>query len=265
MSKSSSALLTILLFSMVASAGPNSNAELYVNFGSDTSTIDSVSFHNVSDTFTAAIQIKKAVTLYGYGFHVGFDTAHLQFISCTRDYGSQKNILESQGGSISTFLCSFLRTDSTRISIGASLLGNDDKVCPDGSGFLAFIKFRKKTADTTAISIYKIQILDFNEIQDTMTSIPRGTILPGSSAILKRCKTQNRFTIQKTGDIVTVYSPVVIPQYMQLFSIDGKCVKRTTSCTHKTYFSLPAASGKSCYVLRISDTNGGQTSLTIHN
>jgi hypothetical protein len=258
-------MITIAFLSMLTTAGPNSNAELYINFGTDTLKIDSIVSCKASDTITAAIQINKSVNLYGFQAHIGFDTAHLQFITCNKENGTCKNHLETNSGSISFFKFDYVRNDSTKISIGAALTGSNAKVCPNGSGFLVFMKFRKKTSDTTTLTIHNPEVLDFDEVPDPIVKIQRGVILPGSLSVIKRSRIQDRFTLQKNGNILTVYTPETSPRLMQLFTINGKCIKQINVCTQKTSFSLPSASGMGTYVLRILNTDNEQTSFRISN
>jgi hypothetical protein len=257
-------LITIVSLSMITSAGPNNNAELYINFGTDTAVIDSLTYHTVSDTFLVGIQINKSVSLFGYQLLVSYDTTHLQFIKGTKDHGSCKNILETLEGSV-TFICEHSKEKSSSISIGATILGNDKETCPNGSGFLAFLKFKKLTSDTTSLIISNPLLLDYDLVEDSKVKTATGKIFPGSSSVINRSKIQNRFSIQKNGSLLTIYTKETAPQIMQLFTINGKCVKQIHVNTQKTSFSLPSTSGKGTYVLRILNSNNEQTSFRIIN
>jgi hypothetical protein len=263
MYKSSFAL--IIAFAIVANAGPNSNAELYINFGTDTAKVDSVSYHSVADTFTAAIQINKAVSLYAFEFLVGFDTSALQFISGSKELAAQKNMLETQNGALSSFICSYSRTDSTKISIGVSLSGMDTMVCPDGSGFLAFLKFLKKNNDTTTLTIQNPLLETIDEVTDTKIATFRGEIYPLSSPIIKHNSAKQKFTVQKAGEIVTIYSPEITPQSIQLFSIDGRSLAKVTGNTRKTTIALPSLLSKGPCVIRVQSSDNQYSTLFVNN
>lgn len=264
MYKSSFALLILLSF-MIASAGPNSNAQLYINFGTDTSKIDSITHHSVSDTFTAAILVKKVKSLYAFQLLVGFDTSALKFVSGLKDNGIQKNLLETQNGVISSFTCRYSRTDSTKISIGVSLEGSNEKECPDGSGFLAFLKFIKKKSDTTTLSIKSPLLLNTDLVEDTAMETFSGTIFPGTSAIIKSNSIKPHFTVQKTGQMVTIYTPETTPQSVQLFSIDGRCLTKIASSSRKTCIPLPSSIGKGPCIIRVQNQSNIYSSLLINN
>ncbi|HEX2956357.1 MAG TPA: hypothetical protein VHO70_05990 [Chitinispirillaceae bacterium] len=255
----------VMAFSIVANAGPNSNAALYINFGSDTSKIDSVTYHSVSDTFTAAIMVKNADSLHAFQFFVGFDTSALKFVSGQKDNGILKNFLETQRGAVSSFICGYSRTDSTKISIGVSLQGNNKNECPYGSGFLAFLKFIKKNTDTTTLNIQSPLLLTIDEVEDTKMGTFSGTIYPGSSGIIKRNAVKPRFSIQKTDNMVTIYTQEITPQSIQLFTVDGRCLTKISSNTQRTSIPLPSIISKGPCVIRIQCNNNRYSSLMINN
>jgi hypothetical protein len=254
----------VLTFTVLSSGGPNSNAVIYVNFKPDTSVIDSVKFCKVSDTVIAAIQIANANNLFDYEIYIGIDTSRLQFLTGKKESIDKKNILETKSGS-SFFQCAFSKKDSTRILLGASILGEDTTQCPAGSGFLGFLYFRKKTDDTTAIKICSSLLETFSSSVDTVVRSVNGIIYPGSSAIIKRNTVQSHFTVQKTGQIVTIYTPEITQQSIQLFSIDGRCLTKIASNSRTTCLPLPSSIGKGPCVIRVQNKDNIYSSLLINN
>jgi hypothetical protein len=262
--KISLTLIIILTFTVLSSGGPNSNAVIYVNFKPDTSVIDSVKLCKQSDTVIAAIQIANSVNLFDFEIHIGIDTSRLEFLTGKKESIDKKNILETKGGS-SFFQCAFSKKDSTKIILGASILGGDQTQCPAGSGFLGFLYFRKKTSDTTLIKIYSSLLETFSSSVDTVVKSVSGSIYPGSSAIIERNTIQSHFTVQKAGQLVTIYTPEITPQSIQLFTIDGRCLTKIVSSTRKTCLSLPSSIGKGPCIIRIQNNDNIYSSLLINN
>ncbi len=257
-------LYAVFLITTLSSGGPNSNSVLYINFSTDTSKIDSVKLCQLSDTIVAGIQVQNAVNLYDYEIYIGFDTSRLQFLSGKKEYSSQKNVLETKSGS-AFFSCSYSKKDSTKIIIGGSILGDDETQCPDGSGFLGFLTFIKKTADTTAINITSSLLETYNTSVDTMIKAVNGIIYPGSSAIIKHKTVQPHFTVQKAGGVITIFSPDITPQSIQLFTIDGRCLTRISAVTQKTSIPLSSITGNGPCVIRVQCRDNRYSTLMINN
>jgi hypothetical protein len=264
MIKFATGFISILFSVSLCLAGPNSNAVIHVNFRQDTLSIDSIKSCKIADTIMAAIQVTNAVNLFSYEIHVGFDTSHLQFLTGKKETGAQKNILETKDGS-TFFYCSYSKKDSTKIIAGASILGDDELLCPAGSGFLGFLYFKKKTEDTTVIRIYSSLLETYSVIADTMVKSVNGVIFPGSSAIRKHKTINPHFSIQKNGDIVTIYSPESVLKSIQLFTVDGRCLTKIAGTTRKTSIALPSVVGNGPCIVRVLSGNNHSSSLMINN
>jgi hypothetical protein len=169
--------ISILVFSVLAFAGPNEDAKLFFDFNPGTDVIDSVGGCPADSTFTTSIKVHGASNLYDYQIHVNFDTSSLEFIRGKADSDALTTMLEKNGGSV-FFNAGLSIKDSTQIRVGCTLLGNESNQCVSDSGLLCLLTFKHKKADTTELSIESVLYEDCDETIDTALHSSIGIVLP---------------------------------------------------------------------------------------
>lgn len=212
--------LSLLALAVQAVGGPNADAKLYFDFNGVSSSIDSVATCPAESTITAAVVIRDASRLYDYQLYVRYDTARLRFVSALKGNGALANLLESAGGNV-VFTAKKSMYDSCRILAGCSILGDDPSQCPSGDGILCLFSFKKRTSDTTVISIESPLCEDYDQTADSAMRCHPGRIVPGeytsiawarpktASAVFERGNGTVRFRFPASVDYtMTVADPL---------------------------------------------------------
>jgi hypothetical protein len=193
----------------IALAGPNKDAELFIDLVATTSDIDSsgMGICRVDSSFTAGVVIHGVKKLYSYQYYVAFDTTRLKFISAAKGSDSCPNILESKGGS-NSFSGKLSIDDKTRILVSGYLSGNDSSQCVDGAGIIALLTFKKRSGDTTLLSLTKPLVLDFDQAEDTACVTHGAKVFPGTIGVLySRSHFAGRQTVTVSNGIVQIFMP----------------------------------------------------------
>ncbi len=171
--------LSMLFLLTFAIAGPNQDAELFIDFLPASDTIDSVGACPVESTITTAVMVHGASGLYSYEFYVQFDTASLQFVSGKSGNDQNTTMLAKNGGS-PVFNAKKARYDSTRILVTCYLTGDVSSECVSDKGVLGMLTFKLKKDDTTTLSFVAPKLIDCSEREDTAMDCFSGTIMPST-------------------------------------------------------------------------------------
>jgi hypothetical protein len=135
----------------LALAGPNKNAAFFIDLSPTSAGIDSVGSCLKDSVFTAGVFVHDAKNLYDYECYIAYDTAQLQFVKAEKGSNNCINLLESKGAS-SIYFNGQKSADSCHVLVGGTLTGSSS--CVDsGSGCLGLVTFRKRTGDTTLLSL----------------------------------------------------------------------------------------------------------------
>jgi hypothetical protein len=235
----------------IALAGPNKDAELFIDLIATTSDIDSSGMGIcLSDSnFTAGVVIHGAKKLYSYQYYIAFDTTRLKFISAAKGNDSCPNILESKGGS-NSFSGKLSKDDKTRILVTGYLSGSDSSQCVDGSGMLALLTFKKRSADTTLITLTKPLVLDFDQAEDTACVTHGAKVFPGTIGVLdSRVHFVGRQTISISNGIVRIPKSSGVQDCKAVISdISGRVIRHFFIESDKMVANMKSASQGFYYI-----------------
>lgn len=180
-------IVAIVVGCTLAFSGPNKSAEFFIDLGAKTPGIDSAWSCPVDSGFVAGIVINGAKKLYDYQIYVIYDTAKLRYVSAIKGNSDAPNILESNGGTVS-FKANRSINDSTHVLIAGWLSGDDTSQCIDGSGTLALITFKKRTADTSRLALADPIVDDCDETPDTACLLHGAKVFNGPISVIYTLK-----------------------------------------------------------------------------
>jgi hypothetical protein len=166
--------LAIIALCALSHAGPNANAVLSVDLLPATSASDSTHALRSDSSLWVAVRIAQAVGLDGYGFELAYNRTLLDFDTAVASSPADgwNNFLESQGGTSLGFIGRLSNLDSSKVTIGNSLIGSDSSQSPGGGGIVALIRFRGKSASgNAAFSLGAVQLLDWRQQLDTGNAV----------------------------------------------------------------------------------------------
>jgi hypothetical protein len=254
------AAFAVFVAGTIALAGPNKDAELFIDLAATTSDIDSngMGLCVADSSFTAGVVIYGARKLYSYQYYISFDTTRLKFISAAKGNDSCKNFLESKGGS-NSFSGNLSRDDKTSILVKGYLTGDDSSQSVNGAGILALITFKKRTGDTTLLSLTKPIIIDFDLNEDTACVTHGAKVFPGTIGVLdSRVYSKGRQAITISNGTVRILMPSGAQGCRAIISdISGREIRRFFYVSDRMVADIKSASQGIYY---ISIVQGNKTS-----
>jgi len=232
-------------------AGPNRNAELFIDCAPKTAGIDSVGTCSKDSAVTIAIVLNGAHKVYDYQLFLVYDTAQLKFVSANKGNETCPNLLEANGGSI-IFNSQKSINDSTRIRIGNSLISDDTAQCVSGSGCLALVTFKKRTIDTTRISLTKVLVEDCSSIADTSCPTHSAAITPATIAVRWNyvVRSQEKRWEYNHDQIKVYVSSANVNCQASILDITGRTTQRLNR-THEYMVAEMASASPGMYILSI--------------
>ena len=234
-------------------AGPNRNAELFIDCAPKTAGIDSVGTCIKDSALTMAIVLKGAKKVFDYQLFLGYDTAQLKFVSAIKGNDTFPNFLETNGGSI-FFNSQKSINDSTLIRIGNTLLNDVTAQCVSGSGFLALVTFKKRTIDTTRISLSKVLLEDCSPIAITDTACPThgAAIFPATIAVRWNSvvRSQEKRWEYNHDQIKVYVSSANVNCQASILDITGRTAQRLNR-THEYMVADMTSASPGMYILSI--------------
>jgi hypothetical protein len=213
----------VLAAALLCSAGPNSTAEFFFDFNPATEAIDSTVQCPAESTITVPLKVSGASRLYDYQFYVRYDTAQLRYLSIQKGNTQAGNVLETNGGSC-VFTGKRSINDSTKILIGCVLLGSEESECVSGAGLLGLVTFKKKTADTSFLSIITPLCEDCDLTPDTGMQRHGAIIASSTAAALPRKVQRSPETVTMENGRVHLHLPVAVSYDLSVFDPRGKKV-----------------------------------------
>jgi hypothetical protein len=236
----------------IVMAGQNSSSKLFFDTDISSPQIDSVRYCLKDSLFTLGINIADASVLYSYQVFLQYDTSRLQFVSAAKGNDVRGNFLESNGGSLSSFLGIRSKDDSTRILIAGTLQGNDKSQCVSGSGSIALVVFKMKMTDSTKLTFVKPIALDYDLVEDTTLQRYSATIISGSSKVVfKRNPKSNLQKINLVSGKVHITFPDVSRSEITLVNIKGRVITKRTELSKQLSLDL-TDTGVGLFILKIT-------------
>jgi hypothetical protein len=243
----------------LAIAGPNEKAEFFIDVSVASAAVDSSVAVPADSSFVAGIVVSGAKKLYDYELYMVYDTARLRFVSATKGSDQCKNFLESGGGSI-FFQAKKSREDSTRILIGGTLTGDESSQCVDGGGFLSLVTFKKRTADTTMLSLTKILVEDCSQSADTACVTHGAKVFPGTIGVLSNnIRAAQKRTVDFSDGTLKIIAPTGQGDAkVTLSDISGRVLRRMNIGGCMTAVDIKSVS-QGVYVLSILQGNSSSS------
>ena len=236
----------------IVMAGQNSSSKLFFDTDISSPEIDSVRYSLKDSLFTLGISIADASVLYSYQVFLQYDTSRLQFVSAAKGNDIRGNFLESNGGSLSSFIGNRSKDDSTQIAIVGTLKGNDKSQCVSGSGSIALVIFKMKMTDSTRLTFLKPLVLDYDQVEDTTLQRNSATIISGSSKVVfKRNSKSNLQKINMASGKVHITFPDVSRSEITLVDIKGRVIAKRTELSKQLSLDL-TGTGVGLFILKIA-------------
>jgi len=129
------------------------------------------------DEIWIAVAATGVKDLDTYQVEVSFDTGKLQFLEGVEDnpISGIKNLLKKNGGITAGFL-PMEKTPGT-VNISNTLTGTDCNQAPEGSGVLAFLKFKVLNGNADAVlTLGNVFFLDCNRKNEEITALKNGKV-----------------------------------------------------------------------------------------
>lgn len=152
-------LLSLLIFANLM-AGPNTNANLEIDYDIYTEMVDNeIPDEGIESEIVIAIIANNVKDLDGYSFLMEYDPEVLSFVWAKNKMPGINNtpFLESQGGKLGAFI---VKTNKNSIDIASSMIGKNPNESPDGKGVLAYLKFKRVNIGDGKIRLKDVHFID---------------------------------------------------------------------------------------------------------
>jgi len=183
-------LISLFFSGALVWAGPNSNAGCALdlnyftqNYDSEISNTDIESQRNayLNDNIWVAVIAQNVSNLDTFQFEINFDTSRLQFIDAYSEISIdiKYNLLTQNGGEAPGFMAS----DNVpgTVNISNSLVGQNKDEAPDGTGIIAFLKFKLLDEnDNNNLNLSNVFFVDSDGENDPITNLSNAVINPSS-------------------------------------------------------------------------------------
>jgi hypothetical protein len=162
--------LTLIIF--ISTAGPNSNATIFIDYNALTIQNDKYVSSNTGEKYIA-VKIRDVKDLDGYSFTISYDTVLYRYVRVLNKAPQTEGLpfLESKGGKSGPVL---VKNYPSGIEISTSLIGNSRSEAPDGEGVLAVIVFEQISSGTGVFQLDSCELIDSDLNYDMLKSGMKG-------------------------------------------------------------------------------------------